>query len=232
MTQAFKYVKFTENDLRAMTLENNWKGSGTIKDPLIIDSANSLPQELQITNSNLYLSFEGCNLNRLSLTGCHNITVSNCELDYHHIEKSSECTVKNSSIKKSLSVNHSSRIKVENCEISNLGLVKSFTNEINNSSINTVFMQFSRGNIFGETKIPETFQAMILKDSSNKLYLYILFIWISVLVSGFFMYQIEVYRTQGLGFSLLVFGCLFPLVLYAYIKNFREMKKYPPNQII
>ena len=94
-----RYIKFTENDLRNMALENNWKGTGTKEDPLIIDSSNDLPQELQILNSSLYILLERCNINNLSLTGSQNITVSGCELDLHHVVKSSDCIVKNSLIK-------------------------------------------------------------------------------------------------------------------------------------
>ena len=228
-----KYVKLTESDLKDLALDKSWKGSGTKEDPLIIDSANDLPQELQILNSNLYILLEGCKIDNLSLTGSQNITVSDCRLDLHHIVKSSNCLVRNSSIRKSLSIEHSSKIKVENCEINNLALVKSFSNEISKSNIhNMILMQFSRGNVFKQSEVPEAFKQMILKDAFNKFYIYIIIFWICSLISGILMYQIEAYQTRSLAFLLVGFTCLFPLVLYAYIKNLRQMKRYPPNQII
>ena len=113
----------------------NCQGSGTLDDPLILDSSIELPKWFYIYDSKLYLKIIECNDNSIGLFNCQNIYVKNSSLN-------------------SLYLSNCSNNIIEHCQrIKKLGLSLSNDNKIKLSSINKLKISRSNGNFIQECTI-------------------------------------------------------------------------------
>lgn len=118
-------------------------GSGTVEDPIIIESSKKLPDEFNILgytvdNKYPFILIRSCINKIISIEFGKNITLKDCKLTDCFIHNSSEIKIENTTISNKLTLWFSHHISITNSKIKNLKFDFSMNNTIENCEIHEI----------------------------------------------------------------------------------------------
>lgn len=145
--QGFNFMNFFKNPTEGF-LEwvkcAEFKGNGTQEDPYVIDSTVELPEEVFITNVDVFVLIKSREIKLLELIKCKKIIVKDCKFTKLTLSKCRGLSILNSDIN-TLTVIRSKDIKFKKCKIS---ILFRHRNKM---------IKFSDSNIKKEDNIPAPF---------------------------------------------------------------------------
>ena len=131
------------------------RGSGTMKDPAIIEPLITLPLGFQLEKSDLHIIIQNCYLNTLELSYCQNVRIENCNVWKILITHCLEVVINKSTLRRKITLWYSNDSKIEDCSIRKLRIVVSNSWIIKNCSIKKIRCDKRSSNLFEANKLPE-----------------------------------------------------------------------------
>jgi hypothetical protein len=224
------------NTISQRSLEIECEGDGTKDNPIIIEPSELLPRAFKIVRSNLYVIIRNCE-NSIILNKVQNITIESCNLRGIIVTGSSNVTVKDTKIRRSLYIAASFNVIVEDCELSKIEFFNSRNNVIRNCVITKrIELSESEDNIIQNNYYPDNnLEKRIIQKSkkfSIKPMAFTYLTWIISLIALFVMFLIGPSVVMGviLGLVLVLFVVLEFTIMKFLRKKLRNMGKELDNK--
>lgn len=151
-----KTFRYSEQDLKRLSVEHKWKGNGTENDPFIIESSHPFSKDdiISIKDSRLNIQFKKCQFDSIKIKKCSNLNFQECQIENLTFNRSSNSSISNCKIK-NVSIRASVHINIEDSIINSLNLLNSFLNSIKDGSIQGITKNCSPDNIIDVENISE-----------------------------------------------------------------------------
>ena len=101
----------------------------------MLDSTNKLPRSCVIKNHHNHIIIRDQDLRDIKLTGCSNIMVETCKINFIIFNKCSNLTLKEIKIRTKTSLTSSRDILIDECNIYRIELIKSSSCELKKNNI-------------------------------------------------------------------------------------------------
>ncbi|MFW9876033.1 MAG: hypothetical protein ACFFG0_23265, partial [Candidatus Thorarchaeota archaeon] len=112
---------------------DEFSGSGTKNDPIIINAKDTLPKHPEIIQSAKYIIFKNYEIDEINILKSQNITFDTCSINFFIIKSSSDIILKNSNVSMKIDLIRSKNIKITNSKIFELNINQSYNNLVENS---------------------------------------------------------------------------------------------------
>lgn len=227
------------------------KEKGTLSNPVVIDYSVELPDKVLIEKSDIFITFQDCDISNLWLKSCQNIllkncyitrflsdfcqkiTLENCRINTSISQKCSNVNFTNSTFEKLLNLYSSQDCRIVECSIKTLKLYQAKDNIIRFCTISKIKSKLSKLNTFEGNTIPErqgtNFNTTQLRDFIDKWNLKTRIIMAIIILGSCFFIA-----------NLLNVGFIFPILLILYIgmeilfialQNFAEKHKHKREKL-
>ncbi|MFX1281341.1 MAG: tetratricopeptide repeat protein [Promethearchaeota archaeon] len=179
-----KTMRYLEQDLKKLSVEQNWKGSGTEIDPFIVSSPHPFPEDynILIKDSNLYIKFNQCTFYSFKIKNCENISFNGCQFNDLSILRSTDTFLTDVNVQY-LYLKSSFHINIKKSSIISLNLTNSFMNSIKGGSIQKISKMRSPDNLIDVKNISEEYKRRGNRFPANILALIVMSIMLLLILS-------------------------------------------------
>ena len=213
-----EFINISEEDLKEIISNTDWKGRGTIFDPYIFESADLLPQSFRLEKSSIYIQLLNCKFETIDLTFCSNLIFESCTFN-------------------DIRINGSTNLEFNSCSISSLGLSGASFNIFERSTIGEIRNWSSYGNKFISCSLSFDDIDALNKElfdfaSYSKILLYI-----AVIVASSLLPSVMTGVISGRPNILLILGQSLAFLLLLSISLFlklytKKQRLKPPNKVL
>jgi len=187
---------YSEDQIRQLAVELEWKGTGSVEDPLIIDGDKQLPQKIMISNSSVFINIVNCQFVSIIVDMCQNISFNKCSFEI-------------------LGILRSTNIFVNQSYISLLGLAQTSKSSFKKCTISKGFNLNNQSNIFTDCIFIKKAHKMFQQNFNlSKLIIqlpYFIVAYVIIIVCYFFIYN---FNSISLGIDwIFILGILLCLIV-------------------
>ncbi len=231
------YIKYFKNDIIKKSINEKWKGDGTLENPFLIESPHSFSQQSVIKDTSLHIILKNCSFTYLTLNKCKNIKFEHCTFEVLYLLKCSDIMIKNCPFNLKLDLTKCHHIQVFDSSIPFLEFFRCYDTHFQVCTINKIHNYFSRGNLFEHITTPildyESLMNKFPKQYYSKFLPYpivgIILLMLSIVRFSNNITSLQLWSFIGAIFLLVSFVCIFVLVISL---DYKKMKKYSPNRFL
>lgn len=202
-------LKISSNDLRDIAKSYDYEGSGNRSSPYKFQNYKNIPEKFSIDDSNLFIIFEDCYFNNLTLDHCQNMSFKNCYFLNLKIRNCNNLDIFKCEIGGIFHLKKSKKLSISKTEIGKLRLYKTHNCIIKSCTIYIIDINFSLGNSFENTHIDDFNPTQLVNGGQNWEILKIrTLIYCFLIIIFLFILQYEPWRYEPLYFflgSILIF---------------------------
>lgn len=93
-------IVLNPTNLEEEVKKNGWKGTGSKKNPFIVENIDDLALTFKLVNLDIYITFFNCSIHSFSLKSCQKVFLNKCQAKALKLRRSYENTFKKNQLKK------------------------------------------------------------------------------------------------------------------------------------